>query len=870
MFIIHPIWDTRDLNTDAKRKRINFRFAELLKKYIEIKGDECKLTRESLSDNVVSLETFVKRNPAPVTFTIDCYADIDKSISGYDILCDAPSALVDTLNYEFYRCGRKSIRPLGYKVTKKLQYGSVADITLYLGYVTNEEELAWLDDDSNLEKLVKAIIEGCYAPPILTLESADPAGNDDPYFYTFDTWKEEKLSGASAEVKEYMQGGLPIRYLSLTNTTDSTYWWHTKITHTTSVSCFFIGSIRVPSQKATYCIKVGDKLVERDTSDYNFTVQIEEFDVNPDDELYIGIKGAGNIDFAGIWVAPKPNLGNLDDPRNDYSIFPPGYRSVTKVSVAYKAADSVHIALTTANSLLTRAQDKDTLLSKSAAEIANTVNATTKSSSASSSGSSSSSSSSKTSSSIESMLTGAITLTSTALSTVAFASMFAGLAANIANQSKKKVTTVDPSKLISGLPGKDANIMPSSKDIKKHKKSMRDNAAAQQAANKIQAADEGGSSAAEAEAKDSLRVADSMIADSAVVDGIMAAADGAIKPPEKGSTGLSAASLKTISAGMTSSGGSVFARAQQEIVRRKKANKKPTLHPVVSTVPVGTLTVNVVRFASGSRTSPPFIERVADEAELKAYLADANKATNEVGKELKKMTGTSVEKLKDLPKYNSSFTPESSFAAQLPYTKVTNPVFYMYDKDGYTLSNTPKLSVTIADLEGITESNTSKTLTSTGMENRIIKLVWGGTIELPKGVAFTTDEGNSKTQLTAPYCGLPYGIPKDLINVLKETDSADVFTLDPEAIQQQEGSAKAKKSIESVGLGIGKLKDAASNAANISTSLNSVSSINLSTNIPVGDAKGIIDKAAGTGLLGDVDNKVSSLTDIRANLGGKL
>ena len=40
MIVLHPLKGTRHAGTDTFRISTNYKFAELLKKYIEIKGDE--------------------------------------------------------------------------------------------------------------------------------------------------------------------------------------------------------------------------------------------------------------------------------------------------------------------------------------------------------------------------------------------------------------------------------------------------------------------------------------------------------------------------------------------------------------------------------------------------------------------------------------------------------------------------------------------------------------------------------------------------------------------------------------------------------------------------------------------------------------
>ena len=389
MIIINPVKDTRDPNTDAARTHINWVFASKLVEYIEVKGDEVRMSRYSEDAPAVTLESLRINYSPSVTITVDCYADFDSSVSGYYLLCDKYTALLGTINYELYMRGRRPITELGYKETGSLKYGQYTDITIYLGYVTNSEDLAYLKDEDNLDMMAIRIVEGAYGPPVKQIEDTDPSGNDDPYFYRISTWQvEDNEEGSTGTINETTYSGLPVRYLALNstatgyypvpdppegegNSSDSGdggeetepvliprhYSWSTPLTYTSPVTCLFIGSVRCQGGEVTAYIKVDETEYTQLITDTTFTIVIFEAEVNPGAKVHIGVQGSGRLDYSGIWVAPKGSLGSLDDPRATYSIFPPGYRSVSRTSSAYNNADAIHIALTSAKSLLERAQD---------------------------------------------------------------------------------------------------------------------------------------------------------------------------------------------------------------------------------------------------------------------------------------------------------------------------------------------------------------------------------------------------------------------------------------------------------------------------------------------------------------------------------
>lgn len=351
--------DVRHPATDAARHHINFRFAELLKEYIILKGDECMLTRDTESLADPGITKYVNKYNITVYITVDMYTDIDPKAQGYDILCDSYNSLVATFNYELYKQDRKPIRDLGYRVTNASRISDFSDITLYLGYATNEEELTWWNDEDHLEQVAKRLIEGAYGPPVKTIEDTDQTGNNDPYFYGINTWKESaEIDGCSAKIEETLYTGLPLRYLSIeSNAEIGEYTWETPSTYERDTMCVFIGSLRSHGSSPTCYIKIGNTEYTEVILDTTFSIKVFEGTVGPGTPIKLGVKGKGRIDYSGIWVSPKGSMGALDDPRTDYSIFPPGYRPVNKVTSAYNTADAIHIALTTAHTLLERAQD---------------------------------------------------------------------------------------------------------------------------------------------------------------------------------------------------------------------------------------------------------------------------------------------------------------------------------------------------------------------------------------------------------------------------------------------------------------------------------------------------------------------------------
>ncbi len=359
MILIRPMNDVRHPATDVDRHHINYRLAELLKDYIILKGDECMLTRESEDAANKLWMSFENKYDIPVYITIDMYADFDANASGYDILCDTYNSLVATFNYELFKLNRKPIRDLGYKVTGAARASKYSDITLYLGYATNATELDWWKDEANLDLVAKRLTEGAYGPPVKTIEDTDATGNDDPYFYKIDAWKEsQEIDGCSAEIAETTYTGLPLRYISINSVAETgEYTWEIPNTYEKETMCIFIGSLRSHGSSPTCYIKIGNTEYTDVVSDTTFSIKVFEGTVGTGTPIKLGVKGKGRIDYSGIWVAPKGSMGALDDPRTDYSIFPPGYRPVNKVTSAYASADSIHIALTTAHTLIERAQD---------------------------------------------------------------------------------------------------------------------------------------------------------------------------------------------------------------------------------------------------------------------------------------------------------------------------------------------------------------------------------------------------------------------------------------------------------------------------------------------------------------------------------
>lgn len=378
MILLHPVKDTRHSETDEVRQHINYAFALLLKKYIELKGDECMISRKSEAAVSMDLKALCVNYSPVLMWTIDCYADISKDTKGYDIQCSTYNAFVGTLNYETYRQGREPITNLGYTETGTLKYGSEADVTYYLGYVTNADDLEYLQNEENLDKLAKRIIEGEYGPPVRQIEDTDTTGNDDPYFYRFDTWKEATVEeGSTASIQEELQSGLPIRFLQMNSKVSGyypveepedpdadlpelvpkVYTWSTPLTYTQLTKCLFIGSLRSISTSPTVYFKIGSTEYTEVLEDTTWKILIFEAEANAGDILQIGVQGTGRVDFTGIWVAPKGSLGVLDDPRATYSIFPPGYRAVSRQTSAYNNADAIHIAITTAKSLIERLKD---------------------------------------------------------------------------------------------------------------------------------------------------------------------------------------------------------------------------------------------------------------------------------------------------------------------------------------------------------------------------------------------------------------------------------------------------------------------------------------------------------------------------------
>lgn len=521
MIIIDPVKDSRKASTDALRIHANYKFAERLQHYIEAHGDKCMLTRKLEGAPSVPLKSLVTNYAPEITIAIDCYNDNSPTASGFFIKTDAYSALVETIVYELSQLGLRPMRTPAYSASKALQYGTVADITIYLGFATNTQllteaeqqaiiqeqsdnltlrkadvdaqlasasndyedadnalneassnlaavtskrdaaqtaldnasddddtqalqldlDLATQDyeraleskniaqqnydtlgtnvqilqstkeqldledpstivlerrpdaellaDDSWLDKAAAAIIDGAYGPPVKTLRDVDPTGNEDPYFYHTYSWKEKTVEdGSSASIDEDTVKGVKVKYLHIDSKVvgyyptdvdmdgdgvldvppppeeESTYegvpkhyTWYTPLTYEGKKDCYFIFSVKTIGEVTIYT-RVGTTEFVQTLNKEQFTTIVHEVTINTGDIIELGVQGTGEADFTAVWVSPKGKIGILDDPRSSYSIFPPGYRASIKQEIVLSNSSSLDRAITTADTLMTRAQDK--------------------------------------------------------------------------------------------------------------------------------------------------------------------------------------------------------------------------------------------------------------------------------------------------------------------------------------------------------------------------------------------------------------------------------------------------------------------------------------------------------------------------------
>ena len=358
MIIINPNTTARHAATDELRISANKYFAAQLKKYITTKKDTCLVvgdivTTESTLANLVRVYT------PQVVISIDCYTDISAASKGYNVVANAYNALVGTISYEMFTQGLTNVTETGYSITGKLQYGTVTDITIYLGFATNADDAKYLQKTTFLDLVAKRIIEGSYGPPIKALNVADNTGNADPYFYTIDTWKEVTAKeGCSGTIEETLYSGIPVRYLLLTNAFDTDYLWSIPLTYTADHTNGIL-LVTARSHAGTQQLRIKTKNIDFVTPVTNttFTMFQTTGDLVPNDYIQIGSASKGALDITAVWAAKAGTLGTIDDPRTEYSIFPPGYRLTTTYSTATTPAETIHLALTTAATLITRAQD---------------------------------------------------------------------------------------------------------------------------------------------------------------------------------------------------------------------------------------------------------------------------------------------------------------------------------------------------------------------------------------------------------------------------------------------------------------------------------------------------------------------------------
>lgn len=535
MYLLAPKKDSRNAATDARRWHANYYFAERFKFYIEERGDSCTLTRKREDAPEVSTKSMANNTGPEITFIIDCYNDQNPTTSGFFVKADAYSALVETFVHEMYEYGLRPMTPLGYDTSIPLQYGTTADIELYLGFITNtqlqsdsdlaekeaekaqhkaeeeaehegrlavcKEELdaakeallkaqeakriaeanlreaqedfdtapseqreqaaiklatakyavevatnnvaeceravdaaqaavteeeayvyvppadvveikktdyQYLTDDIFLDNLALRLVEGAYGPPIKTVRDLFDTGNDDPYFYRERTWVETVPENDShASIEETAIEGARIKFLSLdsgvfnyyptavdkdgdgyidpppppsegdsdidsySSDDDSSssepqldpnrklkhYTWCIHTTYTEQTKCAVLFSVRTRGEVTIYS-KLGNTEYTKQLNALDFTVITYDAVVEPGDILEIGVEQRGHADFTGVWVSPIGKVGDFDDPKAGYNMLPSGYRSNVAMQTVKTGTNAFARAVTEADNLLGRAQDK--------------------------------------------------------------------------------------------------------------------------------------------------------------------------------------------------------------------------------------------------------------------------------------------------------------------------------------------------------------------------------------------------------------------------------------------------------------------------------------------------------------------------------
>lgn len=349
---------------------INLAFANKLSTALTAEGEKCLLSR---SGNFYPEDTDYKKlltnNDVTVIFNIKCLADISSSTSGFSIECDIYNALVATINESFVIWGSKAVYPRGYKIEATTYSSSsptsatYSEITLGLGFISNSEDLAKLVSSDSLDSLVKQIVDASYAPATRNTQKNTSCYVPDPYFYGETDWSVDEstvLDSDSAIILQDKINNIPIKLLRV-QTTDAVrinpYVWKTTIdSDVYNIDSTVIFSYRFKQSSGGISCSVGLSSHSYVYEDYQWhTVNFETTPTSTYSALNLSFPASTYIDVTAVWVAKASVVGSVDDPITEYSIYPPAYQPVTTVDLASIAASNSTV--TTATSLLGRAQD---------------------------------------------------------------------------------------------------------------------------------------------------------------------------------------------------------------------------------------------------------------------------------------------------------------------------------------------------------------------------------------------------------------------------------------------------------------------------------------------------------------------------------
>lgn len=351
---------------------INYTFATMLSTALSAKGEACILSRNSSvypSDSVYAL--LLNNNSFDVIINVKCLYDIGSDVSGFSIECDKYNALVATISDEFVKVGSTCIYPKGYKTVVTASRSTAAkytEITVGLGFLSNADDLVNLVSNTWLETLAKNIVAAAYAAPIRNTQPSDAILIADPYFYGEGAWYVDETTAIEtddASIQDVTIDDVPAKVLNLkTSASERTfdYTWLTEVsTDAYGVACTITLSYRFKSATSSLSVTLGETTTPYAFLDYRWhTVTFNGVPNSIDKYVKLSIPSSSDVDITAVWPAKASIIGSIDDPVSDYSIYPPAYQKVTETDLAKLAASNTSIS--TANSLLSRAQDTTTSL----------------------------------------------------------------------------------------------------------------------------------------------------------------------------------------------------------------------------------------------------------------------------------------------------------------------------------------------------------------------------------------------------------------------------------------------------------------------------------------------------------------------------